>query len=63
MDPLDELFFEAEFQKFWTQGFYTDTKDEDWERQAAQTEEKKPPSRCPHGKTLLTCHECYFDQR
>lgn len=60
MEMLDEL-FEEEFQKFWTRGFYTNTLDEEWEREARQAPERRPPTRCPHGKTLLTCHDCYFN--
>ena len=62
MEVLDEL-FEEEFQKFWTRGCYTHTRSEEWERAAfaAELEPVKKPSSCPHGKTLLTCNQCYFN--
>ena len=50
--------FETEFQAF-MRGAYTATLVEDWERHYAQ-DPKHIPKKCPHGKTELTCHECYF---
>lgn len=35
---------------------------EDWERDAREDRDGHKPTRCPHGKTLLTCEECYFNQ-
>ena len=50
--------FEGEFQLF-MHGSYSRTLDEDWERYYAQVP-KYVPTACPHGKTKLTCEQCYF---
>ncbi len=62
MDAMETLdrFFEGEFQKFMREGHYTHTKDEDWERTAAQAPIRKLSEKCPHGKSRLTCNTCYF---
>lgn len=51
--------FEAEFQWF-MHGGYPRVREEDWERYYAQHGKEKPKT-CIHGKTVLTCHVCYFN--
>jgi hypothetical protein len=33
---------------------------EDLERRARMATPPPPPKQCPHGRTLLTCPDCYF---
>jgi len=62
-NPLPE--FEDTFQRFVTAGgldwLPTTAIAEDWERKARQDNDKHEPMRCRHGKTTLTCSECYLD--
>jgi hypothetical protein len=60
MDPF-ELFpeiFEEQFQDFMQRGRYTHTLVEEWER--FYSKPAPTPDQCPHGKTKLTCGQCYF---
>ena len=61
-DPMEVLdkFFEDEFQAF-MRGSYSRVKEEEWERYYAQrVPHPQVKKACKHGKTLLTCPECYF---
>ena len=49
--------FEEDFQGFMHGGFQK-VFVEEWERFYAQ--QKKNKRECPHGKTPLTCSDCYF---
>ena len=51
--------FERDFQRF-MQGEFTQVLDEEMERYYAQHPKNKP-SECPHGRTKLTCPDCYFN--
>jgi len=58
MEMLDEL-FEEEFQQF-MQGRYSRTKDEDRERELAQRPIAGLKAECKHGRSRLSCSDCYF---
>jgi hypothetical protein len=58
-EPLSLESFEDDFQAF-MQGAYSRTMDEDMERLYAQRTPHKPMP-CVHGKTFLTCSDCYLN--
>lgn len=57
--PLSLASFEDDFQAF-MHGAYSRPMNEEIERVYAQLD-RSVPKHCVHGKTLLTCSECYFD--
>jgi hypothetical protein len=53
--------FEGLFQRFMNGEFiHEHAIDEDWHRYYAALRQKKDPNVCQHGKTKLTCPDCYF---
>jgi hypothetical protein len=54
-------FFEKFYRAFMAAGgFSLPAIAEDWERDAREPREGHQPVKCPHGKTVLTCSDCYF---
>lgn len=56
--------FEQLYQRFMQRGgFYQPALDEDVDRAWRKQCDTRPAKACPHGKTYLTCSECYFSDR
>lgn len=56
---FDEVEFDRAYRRWLCEGQETRPKGEEIERVYRQMT-KHVPTICPHGKTILTCSECYF---
>jgi hypothetical protein len=62
MDAADDHLFEALYQQWLKRGIDQPAITESMERFVRTGGQTYAPTPCKHGKTLLTCNVCYFEE-